>query len=207
MLLTKQKLKRYYQTKKYSLRKIGKIFKCDCATILRYMKIYEIPRRSISETNHLRTFSEKTKNKMSKKAKTRFKNPKNNPMYGRKHSKNSLDLMIKNHPRISGKNHFKYNPTLSKKDRISRRCLTQYTDWSKYILKNGKYTCTICKDSKGGNLEAHHLEGYHWCKQLRFEISNGICLCNKCHKLFHKKFGNVFNTTEQFVEFIYGRIY
>lgn len=62
----------------------------------------------------------------------------------------------------------------------------------------------ICQENK--QLKAHHLDGYNWCKEKRFDISNGVTCCDRCHKLFHKIYGRGKNTKEQFIEFlqIYG---
>ena len=60
--------------------------------------------------------------------------------------------------------------------------------------------CVKCDAS--GTMNVHHLEGYHWCEELRFDLTNGITFCVKCHKKFHKKYGNKYNTTEQTVRFL-----
>ena len=50
-------------------------------------------------------------------------------------------------------------------------------------------------------LNAHHLDGWNWCKDKRFKTSNGITLCEDCHVEFHKEYGYGNNTKEQFQEF------
>lgn len=200
--IPKKSLIDLYLTKNLSLRKIGEIFNCDGTTILSRFKEYNISRRNQSETNKIRPISKEMKSKISKKAKERFKNPKNNPMYGKKHTIESRKKISLNHSKISGKDHHLYKPELSEKDRIDRRGIPKYRIWSQNIQKLFNYTCQVCTDKTGGNLVAHHLEGYHWCKELRSDLNNGICLCDTCHIKFHKQYGTVYNTTEQFIKFI-----
>lgn len=73
-------------------------------------------------------------------------------------------------------------------------------NWRKEIFVRDKYTCVVC-GRLGGSLNAHHLDGWNWCKEKRFEISNGVTLCKVCHDGFHKRFGKGDNTKEQFEEF------
>jgi hypothetical protein len=199
--LVKNRLLNYYVKKQMSLRKIGKILKCDGTTILSYLKKYKIKRRTKTETNKIRKISNKTKKKISIKAKIRFRIPKNNPMFGKKHTLQSVLKMIKNHPHISGKNHYNYNPNITNKERINKRFPLKYQRWTQSILKFYNYTCQICGDNKGHNLVAHHLNGWHWCKELRIDKFNGICLCENCHKNFHSTYGYKYNTIEQFLMF------
>lgn len=60
--------------------------------------------------------------------------------------------------------------------------------------------CQCCKGTSK-NLNAHHLNGYHWFVEGRFNVENGITLCEDCHKQFHKLYGMRNNTKEQFEEF------
>ncbi|OAO82597.1 HNH endonuclease [Anoxybacillus flavithermus] len=102
----------------------------------------------------------------------------------------------------SGINHPKYNPNLTDKERECGRNYPEYIEWRKRVYEECSYTCQCCGDNKGGNLVAHHLNGWHWCKDERFVDFNGIALCESCHNKFHKKYGYQNNTREQFIEFL-----
>lgn len=95
--------------------------------------------------------------------------------------------------------HPNYNPNLTPDERLSKRDFTQGQNWKKEIYKRDNYQCQICNSKY--KINAHHLDGWHWCKERRFDITNGITLCTKCHNLFHKEYGNKNNTEEQFKEF------
>lgn len=102
---------------------------------------------------------------------------------------------------LSGENSHLWNPNLTDEDRQDRRLTEGYSNWVYDVKLKYKFTCQCCGDNKGGNLVSHHLNSYNWDKENRTNIDNGICLCKKCHKLFHKIYGNKHNTKEQFEEF------
>lgn len=112
-------------------------------------------------------------------------------------------LREKLHPNQNGENNPAYQSKLTYEDRINRRCLKQNKWWIEEVFKRDNYTCQICL-KRGGNLCSHHLDGYHWCKEKRFDINNGITLCDYHHKDFHLKYSNKFNTKNQFDEYRYG---
>jgi hypothetical protein len=95
----------------------------------------------------------------------------------------------------------RWDKNLTKKDRLCRRALLGYNEWKYLVKKRDSFTCQICGDNKGGNLVSHHLESYHNNKDLRIVLENGVCLCESCHKKFHRTYGNKSNTKEQFEEF------
>lgn len=105
-----------------------------------------------------------------------------------------------------GENNSNYNPELSDEDRIKRRGTKENARWRKQIFEKNNYTCVKCnnRSSKGNPvyLHAHHLNGYHWCEEGRFDIENGATLCEDCHNDFHGIYGKGFNTKEQFEEFM-----
>lgn len=77
--------------------------------------------------------------------------------------------------------------------------LDKCKNWRQNILGKYNYKCQICESTN--KLRAHHLDGYHWCVEKRFDTKNGICLCLRCHNLFHTKYGIKNNTKAQFIEF------
>jgi len=100
-----------------------------------------------------------------------------------------------------GTNHHNWNHKLSKQDRLLDRDINKVLKLKQAVIKRDKRTCQCCHKKKK-ILHNHHLEGYHWCKELRFEVSNGVTLCKDCHKNFHDIFGRKWNTTEQFYQFL-----
>jgi 5-methylcytosine-specific restriction endonuclease McrA len=61
-----------------------------------------------------------------------------------------------------------------------------YKEWRNFVFARDKYTCKGCGDSRGGNLEAHHILKRSEFPLLTFSTENGITLCTECHK---KTFG------------------
>jgi len=86
------------------------------------------------------------------------------------------------------------------KDRERKRVNIEYTEWRKYILKRDYYKCQI-SGKIGEQLEVHHIFNWNDFPEKRLEYSNGITLHISIHKLFHKLYGKVNNTSKQFLEF------
>ena len=103
---------------------------------------------------------------------------------------------------ISGENHYRWRHDLTEEDREGIRNSTENEYFRKDVYERDNYTCQICEDSTGGNLNAHHLNSWNWAKEERLNLDNAITLCEECHKLFHSKYGYGNNTKEQFDEFL-----
>lgn len=101
-----------------------------------------------------------------------------------------------------GENHHKWNPNLTEEERRIKRNYEEYIIWRNTVFKRDNYICQVCLDDKGHNLNAHHLNGYNWCKEGRLDINNGITLCKNCHNDFHNTYGRGNNTEEQFNNWI-----
>jgi 5-methylcytosine-specific restriction endonuclease McrA len=61
----------------------------------------------------------------------------------------------------------------------------QYKDWRKLVFERDGYRCKNCSTNR--KLQAHHIKQFALYKKLRFELSNGITLCEKCHREEHKR--------------------
>lgn len=63
---------------------------------------------------------------------------------------------------------------------------SDYCAWRASVYKRDFYTCQNC-GAVGGKLNAHHIKPFAKYPDLRLDINNGITLCDKCHKLAHKR--------------------
>lgn len=68
------------------------------------------------------------------------------------------------------------------------RCSGEYKEWRNMVFERDKYTCQNC-GMRGVRLNAHHIKPWSNYPKVRFDIENGITLCEKCHKAYHKKNG------------------
>lgn len=108
----------------------------------------------------------------------------------------------------SGEDHYRFNPTLTYNQRVKGRKFingNSQSMWREKVYKRDNYTCQLCKDRNGNGhrveLVAHHKDGYNWCEEKRFDVTNGVTLCKNCHKEFHRTYGSGDNTKEQFEEY------
>lgn len=72
------------------------------------------------------------------------------------------------------------NVKTSKRDRSSLK----YKDWRAAVFKRDKYTCKMCGSKK--NLQAHHIIPWRDCNEnQKYNVDNGITLCENCHLKAH----------------------
>jgi len=115
--------------------------------------------------------------------------------YRRKHSSEAAKQRI-------GPLHHNWNPELTEKDRIQGRHDQKNVNFRTEVYNRDRHRCVICGATR--HLNAHHLDGYNWCKEKRYDPNNGVTLCVDCHQQFHRQYGLGNNTKEQFKEFCNG---
>lgn len=103
-------------------------------------------------------------------------------------------------PSIQGKNHWNWKGGATKPNRLARKSIG-FKTWREEVYNRDNFTCQKCK-IRGGNLHPHHIENFANNLELRYVLSNGITLHEKCHKEFHKIYGHRNNTREQINSFI-----
>jgi nitrate/TMAO reductase-like tetraheme cytochrome c subunit len=61
---------------------------------------------------------------------------------------------------------------------------SDYKKWKEKVLDRDSYTCRNCGSKE--DLVVHHITHFADNVDLRFEESNGITLCQTCHKEVHR---------------------
>lgn len=75
--------------------------------------------------------------------------------------------------------------------------------WADIIVSLYNSTCQKCGTGEG-KMNAHHILSYTKYPEKAFDIKNGVCLCEGCHKEFHAKYGLLRHTYADFIEWIPG---
>jgi hypothetical protein len=65
----------------------------------------------------------------------------------------------------------------------------EYKKWQSDVLEHDSYVCQICNKTSNTRcrLHAHHIIHANDNAELRYDIDNGICLCDKHHHQMHAR--------------------
>lgn len=205
---SKEILKKLYIDDLKSLREIAEILGASRPAVTRWIKDYDIPIRTISEANHNYMQYKGGTEKQSKKVTKDWLDDE----YRKKQSeikkeifKNNPILKIQHSATMQGIPLTQWKGFAELETRRLRKS-SDYKEWHSLVLKRDNYTCQCC-GKKGGKLHVHHLESFSHNPELRFDISNGITLCEECHSpniygSFHNLYGTFNNTKQQFIEYL-----
>lgn len=70
--------------------------------------------------------------------------------------------------------------------------------WRKEVFRRDLYHCRVCKTNT--QLHAHHILSWASHVEQRFDVNNGIALCETCHDIVHKYLEEVKNNVHYAVE-------
>lgn len=94
---------------------------------------------------------------------------------------------------MKGANHYNWKGgTSAERSRIS--VSREYKEWRLKVFRRDNFTCQHCGDNRGGNLNAHHIKSFKDYPELRFDVKNGITLCESCHIKVHTEVGYTVRT-------------
>ena len=72
-------------------------------------------------------------------------------------------------------------------NKIARMSI-DFKDWRMQVFERDEYTCRGCY-RMGGRLVPHHIFSFTKYVKDRYNVDNGITLCENCHLEFHKTYG------------------
>jgi len=100
-------------------------------------------------------------------------------MTGRKHSEETKKKMSEAH---LGKKNGYWKQDRNKLVKNEKKHLdTKYKYWMLEVKNRDKWKCRIINSDCKGRLESHHILNWKDYPELRYEISNGITLCQAHH--------------------------
>lgn len=104
--------------------------------------------------------------------------------------------------RVCGEKHPNWDKNRTHEKRQIERKSTKDHIWRSTIFSRDNRTCCKCGENKDKKMVVHHINSYDIHKEQRYDINNGIVMCEKCHKDFHSKYGYGKNTKSQFDEYL-----
>jgi hypothetical protein len=106
-----------------------------------------------------------------------------------RHKRGANGANFGNHTGIAGPNNPNWKGgATAERGRNAKECAR----WRRLVFARDGYVCKDCgaqsrkpKGSKTGSLRAHHIKHWSTHPELRFELSNGVTLCMRCHQNRH----------------------
>lgn len=89
------------------------------------------------------------------------------------------------HSTYKDENHWNWQGGISKEN--DRHDSNEYKQWRSQVYQRDNYKCTKCGSKH--KINAHHIYSWSNYPELRYDIKNGVTLCEECHIKIHQKYG------------------
>lgn len=97
----------------------------------------------------------------------------------------ALEILKYRRRNLVGDKHWNWRGGITPENNTIRRS-QQNREWRKAVFIRDDFTCKKCAE-RGKKLHAHHIKEFAKYPALRFEISNGMTLCQPCHIKIHSR--------------------
>lgn len=84
---------------------------------------------------------------------------------------------------LSGENHWNWKEDRTQLAKRQERNDMAYKEWRRQVWVRDNYKCKIGNCDCKGKIIAHHILGWSLFPELRYEVNNGITLCQFHHPL------------------------
>ena len=184
-------LYREYVGNKNHISDIASKYNCSAWTVCKYLKLLNIKKRKKNAYRTGTKHSEETKRKMAEAIRGRKSSKETRRKVslagiGRKWTESQRDKFIKTfkaNKSNRGKIPWNWQGKSSVNTRLRKSA--QYKEWRLAVYQRDGFKCVGCGDNRGGNLQAHHKLSFAKYPKERFNVGNGVTLCNECHAAIH----------------------
>ena len=98
-------------------------------------------------------------------------------------NQNTTNILKSTPKNLSGENSASWKGGLTPKNALIRAS-AEYHQWRMDVVTRDNFKCKRCGET-GGEIHAHHILSFSKHPELRFDINNGITLCDKCNSEIH----------------------
>jgi predicted DNA-binding protein YlxM (UPF0122 family) len=176
IIVSKQQLSDMYYGKRLSMRQIAKELNCSQTTVWKHMTHYELKRRERSDAMKMITKSMEHRQKLADVRRSK-----------------GIGIGDKNHAWKGG---------VGKK--VNDRNIAGLVYWKNSVKRRDGFRCQMCgvdglvecpHCGTKPSLHVHHIKSWIHHPELRLDISNGVTLCEKCHRGLIKITGLIAGTS------------
>jgi hypothetical protein len=136
-----------------------------------------------------RAWYQKNKDRMKEIQKTwEVENKEHRKSQGKQYYNENKERILKHQQAYRKANYNKWLERAKLKGYAVWRWSVEYQQWKRDVYTRDNHTCKDCGKTHC-KVNAHHIKSAAEYPELRYDVSNGICLCVECHKSRHTNSG------------------